>query len=467
MRPRAIFGIVGLIAVAVVLVALVGHDDSYRLRVPLQNASGLKSGSPVIVAGVPRGTVQLHLEGDDVVAELKLDKRVAPVGRDARVAVTAANFLGQKRVELDPGRAAQAAPSGFTVPSAHVTTPTDLDQVLDVLDGDTRARVTVLLDEAGQAVLGRRADIGQVLKEFPLGIQDATRVLNQVNTDDRIIRDLLVRSDRFVAEVTTKRSALDRLVNEVGQTAKSVAGRRADLRATLARAPGALASLRGFLGDLQQTTVPLGPAAREISASAPALGATLAQVKPFTQTATPTLRQAQAVAPRLTRLADGATPVLRRARPALAALASLAQALPPLSTAVGRSSNNILAVLENWSRAIQFRDGLSHVFRGEASVTPNLLLAMLNRLGPPAGARNGGATHGEATRPASAAAPAAPASAPADPVARVPGLAKVKVPAAVDQILQQLLPGVPATGAAQPAPGGDGAQKLLDFLLKP
>ncbi|MCU1676171.1 MAG: hypothetical protein JWM93_929 [Frankiales bacterium] len=472
MTTRVVAGLIALLAVAVALVALVGRDDTYRVRVPLQNASGLKTGSPVIVAGVPSGTVQLHLQGDDIVAELKLQKRVAPVGRDARVAVTATNFLGQKRVELDPGHRGRPAPSGFTVAASRVTTPTDLDQVLDVLDADTRTRMTVLLNEAGQAVVGRRVDIGQILKEFPLGVQDATRVLQQVRTDDRTIRGLLVRSDRFVDEVTAKRSSLNRLVDTVGQTAKSVEGRRAELRATLARAPGTLASLQRFLADLQRTTVPLGPAALEISATAPALSATLAQVRPFTENADPTLEQATAVAPKLTQLADGATPVLRRARPALGALSSLGAALPPLTNALDRSSNNILAVLENWSRAIQFRDGLGHVFRGEASVTPNLLLAMLNRLAPsPADTSKTTTGRKQVARPTTSTAPAAPttsntpaAPTQAPPPAKPPAL---KLPAAVDDLLHQLLPGVPRPGDAPSSPGEADATGLLDFLLKP
>ena len=74
------------------------------------------------------------------------------------VAVAAQNFLGQKRVQLDPGDAATPAPSGYEVPAENVTTPTDLDQVLNVLDADTRTRAMVLLNEAGAAVLGRRVD---------------------------------------------------------------------------------------------------------------------------------------------------------------------------------------------------------------------------------------------------------------------------------------------------------------------
>ena len=34
------------------------------------------------------------------------------------------------------------------------------------------------------------------------------------------------------------------------------------------------------------------------------------------------------------------------------------------------SIDNLLALLDNWAHAIQFRDGIGHVFRGEATLSP-------------------------------------------------------------------------------------------------
>ena len=65
------------------------------------------------IGGVKAGTVSVRLgDGEKVVADLELDREHAPVGRDASAAITAVNFLGRKRVELDKGRVADPAPSG-------------------------------------------------------------------------------------------------------------------------------------------------------------------------------------------------------------------------------------------------------------------------------------------------------------------------------------------------------------------
>jgi phospholipid/cholesterol/gamma-HCH transport system substrate-binding protein len=102
--------------------------------------------------------------------------------------------------------------------------------------------------------------------------------------------------------------------------------------------------------------------------------------------------------------------VLLRATPVVGSLARLSSALAPVSNILNHSVDNILAVVENWSRAIQLRDGLSHVFRGEASMTTDTLTSMIDRLaGHPSSDR------GRAARPAPGVRAAGPAPAPAGP----------------------------------------------------
>lgn len=122
------------------------------------------------------------------------------------------------------------------------------------------------------------------------------------------------------------------------------------------------------------------PAAREITRSAGPLAGTLAEVEPLRESAVPTLRAATEISPDLVKLAEGATPVVRKAAPTIRSLAVLGEALPPISDAVDGSFANLVATLENWSQAIQFRDGLSHVFRGAATFSPDTPLGVVEAL---------------------------------------------------------------------------------------
>ncbi|MEA2346361.1 MAG: phospholipid/cholesterol/gamma-HCH transport system substrate-binding protein [Thermoleophilaceae bacterium] len=383
MSARALIaGALALAAIAVGVILVAGSGPTpYRVQLDLQNAAGLRDGSEVSIGGVRAGQVSLHLAGDDqVVAQLDIDPEHAPVGRDASAAISAVNFLGQKRVEIVPGNLDDPAPTGTTIPAARITSATDLDQVLSVLDTDTRARLGVLLSESGLAVQGRRQDLAEMLKELPVSVSDATQLLNQLSTDNTTLARLMTESDRFVGEVTRQRAQLTRLIDNVGQTATTVAARRDGLRATLAEAPGTLSTLQTFLAKLEDATKPLGPAARDLSDTAPRLQDVIDEIDPFRRAAQPALRSATAVAPDLSRLGNEGTPVLTKAVPALDQLSTLSKQLMPISNTLDRSADNLLAVIENWSRAIQFRDGMSHVFRGEAAVGNEALRSMVDRL---------------------------------------------------------------------------------------
>ena len=451
-----------------VALLLTGGKEPYRVKLKLDNAGGLRDGSDVVSGGINIGKVVLGIdEQDNVVAELEIDPDRAPIGKDARVAITAVNLLGQKRLEVQRGDTTDPAPSGYVVPRRNVMTSTDLDQVVAVLDADTRARLSILINEAGAAFTGRHDDFNALLGDLPTSLVKARALLDQVAGDTTTLGRVVEHSDRLVAGLTRERDDLGKAVAAFAGTTQSVAPRHEELRATLARAPRALASLEGFMDDLARTTVPLGPAARDLTRSAPALLDTLERVEPFRVAAAPALRQATGLGPALTRLGVRATPVLRRAQAPVQGLADLDAAAVPVTDTLDRSTDNLLAVVENWSRAIQFRDGLSHVFRGEAVISPETLRSFVERLLGPAKRRR---SSKKAPAPASARpqAPAAPA-----PEVRLPKAPKTGIPM-LDDVVGEALDDI--TGAVDGITGklgGDSAQpglrgsELLDHLLGP
>ncbi|WP_354700103.1 hypothetical protein DSM112329_00366 [Paraconexibacter sp. AEG42_29] len=482
----------GAVLVIVLVMVFTGgsDDDRYRFQVQLDNALGLRDGSLITVGGVEVGTVKVKLQedqGDKVLVTGRLDDGQGPIGAGASASVTSVNLLGQKRLELDKGRLSSPQPSGTRLATSSVTPSTDLDEVLAVLTPEVRQRLNILVGEAGAAVVGRSGDIGQLIDTLPSTIDKANKVVEQVAGDNSTLTKLVANSDKVVRDVTAERQALVELVDSAGQASASAATKRTQLRATLAQAPGMLASLRGFLTELQQTTVPLGPAARDIKGTAPELLATLRQVAPFQKAAAPTLDQATEVAPSLTRLATGATPVLRQATPVVGRAATFANDLVPITNTLDKSVDNLVGTVDNWSRAVQYRDGLSHIFRGEAAVTPQTLESMLIRyLGK------------DAALPASIAPPtkrkggaSAPSVKPVDKAKSL--LPKVEVPQlpAVQKVLDGVLGTVDKTlkgagdtvkgltdglkglgsssgnGRTEPPPASSSSQSLLDFLLKP
>lgn len=455
-------GIVALAVLALVLASTRSDDDAYHLKMRVPNAAGLRDGSPVTMGAVPVGRLDVSLRDDGTVdLDLQIKKEHGPIGRDAILTVRAINLLGQKQLQLVSS--GTPAPSGSRIPANRFTVSTDLDQVLDILDPDTRVRLGILLNEAGLAVDGRRADVTKLIAQLPGGLDDVKRVVDAVNSDNRALRRLLNDSARTVTAVDEQRDGLRAMVTTLSQMATNLASRRPQLEATLQRAPGALASLRTVLARLDQLTIPAGPAARMVAATAPELSAALAEVPAFTQAAAPTLDKATRVSDDLSRLADKATPTLRRAVPVASDVAKLtSQSLPPVTNILDKSVSNVLAILDNWSRAIQFRDQLSHVFRGSASVAPDMLDSILNRALAQKQKRARKKTktgRGPTTKPSNSS-PGRPGVKPSDALPKTAGDAIKK---AADGVKNLLSPPSRTDGDSGQASVGD----LLDYLLKP
>lgn len=460
---------IALASVCACLVAAVaagcGDDDrAYHVRLVMKHAGGLRDGAEVAMGGVAIGRVDLRLTDDRrrVIADLEIDPEHAPLDRDVRVAISAVNLLGLKRADIiPPARPSGPASDGHLLRANQLTVSTDLDQVLDVLDPDTRTALAVVINEAGAAFSGRRQEFARLVAAMPRSFAEAARLVDEVVQDNDALKDLVAKSDGFIGEVTERRRELAQLVRTAGAAGTTVAARHVQLRETLRRAPATLASLRGFLAELRGTAGSLGPAARHIAATAPALSDTLGEVAPFERAAAPTLRQARAVAPQLTTLSTKAGPVVHRARTTAAELKKTAGALVPVSATLDDSADNIIAILENWSRAIQFRDGLSHVFRGEATVSPDLLDSYIQRfMSAAVDKRKKRAPRKEHK----AASDVRPATAPA-PKAEPPAL--LSQPKAVDKVLDAVEDVLDSV--TRPKPPADGGERmpLLDFLLTP
>lgn len=365
--------------------AACGGGEDYRVTLDLENAGGLRQGSLVQVAGVPVGEVtDLKLRDDDrVQALLKLDSAEGPIGQDARAAIASRNLLGEKYVNLTAGDRRRPLESGATLAADRVQQSVDLDQVLDVLAPDARAKVSVLISEVGAGLTGQGANLNSFLRQFPASLDKATQLLDQVVGDNRSLGDVVERSDRFIATLARERRTLVGLVDTAGRASESVAAKRAELIQTLERAPGTLAALRGTLAEVRATAGPLGEGARAISAAAPALTDTLDAVEPFRRNATPALRELRAAAPALTRLGRQATPVVRRANPTLESLRGFSTSLAPVTRTLDVMIDDLMAALHGWSRAIQARDGISHMFRAKVMVNPESLNSVITRLTGP------------------------------------------------------------------------------------
>lgn len=378
----AVLSIAAVVAAVAVIVLAGGNGDGYRMRVELANAGGLREGSTVRVGGASVGKVtDLRLgRGDRAIADVELEDAAAPVGAGASAAVRSLNLLGQKYLDLDAGDRSRPQPSGSVIPRDRATIAVELDQVLDVLDPDTRARLAIVINEMGLSMTRRPSDYNAMLRRLPPTLSAATRMVGEVAADNRALGRLVERGDRLMARIATERRQLGRLVGVSASTMRNLASRRDRMGEALDRAPGTLTSLRGFLAELRSATRPLGPAATSLKAAAPSLVRTLTALAPFERTARPALDQASSVAPKLTRLVDDALPVVRQGEPTARSLAELSETLPPLSSTLRRSVDDLLGGVEGMARSTQEQDNAGHYWRAAGIVSTEQIEGIVGQL---------------------------------------------------------------------------------------
>lgn len=472
---RIVLVLLVLVAVVAVLLTRGGDEEVYTVKMQLPNAGGLRDGSPVVIGGVLVGQVALEPRRDHVEVNLDFEKQYAPIGKDAVAGVIAQNVIGQKQVKVEIGDTSDPAPDGFELPAKQTLETTDLDQLLRVLDPDTRTRLAILINETGTAFAGRKMDFRSFLRDVPAAFAEGGEVLNALMQDNRALERLVATSDPFVKELADERARFVRVLDNAGKTTETLATRRAELRETLREAPGALRTARTFLAELRQTTTPLAETARLLTATAPSLSQVLDRLGPFERDAGPTIRALEPLGPILSRTANRTTAPLRKLSATTADAVRLAQnEIPPAGDTLDGSADNLIATLDNWSHAIQYRDGASHIFRGEASYAPDFLYqSLIDRLLTPeqrAAARRQSPGAPKRQAPETGSPPAAPV-APAQPQRPPADLPKPELPK-LTPLLDGVLGDADDLAKNTVPPAGSGAPPneltgLLDYLLAP
>lgn len=351
------------VAVVAALIFLTGGGDEYIVRAELQNAGGLRPNASVKIAGVPGGKVKkVEITGrDTAIAILKVNEEAAPIGRGATIQIRPTDLLGERYADMHPGDVSKPQPSGSLIPVKRTQAPVELDDVLNMLDVDTRTRLRIMINEFGIALGGRGADFHQLLEEMPTALDKARALVGEVASENVKLKQLIEQGDRITATIHPKRDKLGDLFTEASRMLGAVADRREELGQTVANAPGALTQLRATLTRLDSASASLRPAARDLRRAAPPLAATLRALPAFADSAEGTLVKARSVAPALRRLGVGATPTVKRLEPTAGLLQDVArEAKPGLAQLDRRGMEDLLHFVQVWARAMKGRDNLGH-----------------------------------------------------------------------------------------------------------
>jgi phospholipid/cholesterol/gamma-HCH transport system substrate-binding protein len=328
-----------LVLALVVSIFILGHQrlhlpagvpflgkDFYEVNAEMTTAQAVTpgQGQTVNIAGVQVGEIKsVKLVDGKAIVGLDIERKYAPVYKDASVLLRPKTGLKDMVAELTPGHAsAGKLPEGGTIPISQTLPDVNLDEVLSSLDADTRDYLRLLLSDGGQALKGNGSQLGQTIRR----IEPTARYSREVNAAlakrraniARVVHNFSLLTDQLGRRDT---QLADFVVNSNAVFA-ALAHQDANLKQTLRQLPSTLDVTQTNLAKVQRLAEALGPTLQDLRPGARALGPSLRQVRPFVTKTTPVIKN------QLRPFTRAALPTVKQLRPALN---DLSAATPPLT----------------------------------------------------------------------------------------------------------------------------------------
>ncbi|GAC1340251.1 MAG: hypothetical protein NVSMB29_08840 [Candidatus Dormibacteria bacterium] len=256
---------------------------THTVSAEVTDADGISVSSDVRIAGRLAGQVtEITAKGDHSQVVFHVDEDNWPLPQDTTASVRLATLLGQKYIQLEPGRASRSLAENAVIPLTRTSSVVDFDQLLSTFDKPTRDSLTSLIRTAGAAVQGQEGTIQQLLPDLrdlsvhsqvPTGVlashdADINNILiNLATTADTLnasrddLAGVVDNTNRVTATLATDNGAALRAyirnTDQVNQTAHAVLGNggAGQLQAGLRELPGLVHRLDTLVTDLYPQTV--------------------------------------------------------------------------------------------------------------------------------------------------------------------------------------------------------------------
>jgi virulence factor Mce-like protein len=292
----------GLIAIVVVAIgsylAFAKHipflTHHYQLKAVFNNATNLRTNSPVRIAGVEVGTVTKVSTYKDAngtatgaaLVTMSLNKNALPIHRDASLKIRPKLFLeGNFFVQLSPGSpSAPSLHSGDTVPITQTAAPVQIDQVLSSLQANTRQNLQVLLKGYGDAINGkptttegdetqvpavRGLTAGQALNrslDWSAKALKGTALVNEafLGSEPHDLSNLVANTQKVAAALNNNESVLQDFIVSFNQTMAAFAAQQTNLQSSIRQLGPVVVKAHSALLHLDQSFPPTRAWARAI-----------------------------------------------------------------------------------------------------------------------------------------------------------------------------------------------------------
>lgn len=321
--------------------------ESYRFSADFPEAITLQKEADVRVGGVTVGKVkslELPPEGDATRAVIEIEPQYAPISSDAEAILRQKTLLGETYVELTTGTqspeqegasagtataqsgaidvgeisgddAPHAIPEGGHLESTQVADQTQIDEIFNGFDEQTRQAFQLWMKNAGVAVEGRGLDLNDAFGNIGPFSRDASDVLGTLRQQEQALRSLVRNTGTVFEALTARDQALAGAIVGTNRTFRALASRDQELAETFSIFPTFNTEARLTLDRLEGFARNAGPLFRDL--------------RPVARDISPTIRDLRRLSPHARRLFNNLDPLIKASATGLPALRSFLDELRP------------------------------------------------------------------------------------------------------------------------------------------
>jgi phospholipid/cholesterol/gamma-HCH transport system substrate-binding protein len=166
----------------------------YRVSVAVPRTLSLAEESDVKISGVNVGhVVSLKLGKDGKThATFELASKYAPIRANTHAVLRQKTLLGETYIQLIPqGRTGPELQDGEQLPDSQVEPNVTLDDILALLDKNTRRNFQAWMQYQGAAVAGRGEQLNASIAEFEPFVESANKLVTVLATQEGAVRALV------------------------------------------------------------------------------------------------------------------------------------------------------------------------------------------------------------------------------------------------------------------------------------
>ncbi len=249
----------GVISLAVLLLVMVASFNLQKFpwfrgttfHAELSDASGLRTGSEVQVAGVRVGRVsKLRIGTERVVADF--DVKGAKLGRSTRASVEVKSLLGEKFLNITP-KGSGTLDAGATIPLSRTDVTADIVGTLGQLTTQTeqtdKENLTTALDSLAEVV-------DSAAPEVKSSFSGLSRLSSTIATRDEEIEKLLARSRNVTQLLDERKGDLVTLMKQANLIFDELQARKDSIHTLLVNANELAVQLQGVVDDNRKQLKP-------------------------------------------------------------------------------------------------------------------------------------------------------------------------------------------------------------------